>query len=32
MELLVSVLGLMVGIIGVYFSYEAYKKAKNTDC
>jgi len=32
MELLVSALGLMVGMVGVYFSYESYKKNKNTDC
>jgi len=32
MELLVSVLGLVVGIIGGYFSYESYKKSKDTDC
>jgi len=32
MELFVSVLGLMVGLVGVYFSYESYKIRKNTDC
>lgn len=32
MELFISVLGLLVGMIGVYFGYENYKKDKNTDC
>jgi hypothetical protein len=32
MELWVSVLGLAVSIVGVYFGYVSYKRAKNTDC